>query len=292
MQLVKRTSTKNTGYLKGRGIHYIVLHYTAGTSSKQGTARAIADMFANPNSRAASADFIVDDVETVQYNGDIENRYTYAVGGELYKVKYNSLSGMYYGKCKNSNSISIEMCSSKTNRKSLNVSDRDWFLTDAVVKNAVELTLMLMRKYNVPVERVITHSMINGKPCPQPWSIDENALRGWYAFKAKLKGTETQIPDFQKGEDDMTQKETQALVDSALTGQKAEIIAELSKMMDGMKPKVYRTLDDIPETDWARPVVEKAVEKIPLYGDQNGNLNLTEDKIWILAILDRLGLLE
>ena len=290
MQLVKKTSTRNTGYLKGRSIHYIVLHYTAGTTSKQGTARAIADMFSNPNSRAASADFIVDDVETVQYNGDIENRFTYAVGGSLYNVKYNSMSGMYYGKCKNNNSISIEMCSSKTNRKTLNVADRDWYLTETVVKNAVELTLMLMRKYNVPAERVIMHNQVNGKPCPQPWSIDENALQGWYAFKAKLNGTGSQISDFQKEEDDMTQKETQAMVDSALTGQKAQIIAELSKMMEGMKGKVFHSETDVPH--WGAETVRKLVDSGALKGDQHGDLNISEDLLRTFVILDRLGLLD
>lgn len=287
MQLIRQTSTMHTGYLKGRDIRYIVLHYTAGTSSKQGSARAVASMFANPNSRAVSADFIVDDVETVQYNPDIPNRYTYAVGGSKYSVKYNSLSGLYYEKCKNNNSISIEMCSSKTNKKSLKVEDRDWYLTPAVVERAVELTLMLMRQYNIPRERVIMHNMVNGKPCPQPWSIDERALSNWYAFQIRLKN---QSFVSKEEEPDMTQKETQALVDSALVKQKAEIVAELSKMMEGMKPKVFVSKEDVPE--WGKRTVDKLLPSGALIGDDKGNLNLSVDLLRMFVVLDRLGKLD
>ena len=290
MQLIRQTSTMHTGYLKGRNIRYIVLHYTAGTSSKQGSARAVASMFANPNSRAASADFIVDDVETVQYNPDILNRYTYAVGGSKYSVKYNSLSSLYYEKCKNSNSISIEMCSSKTNKKSLSVNDKDWYLTSAVVDRAVELTLMLMRQYNIPRERVIMHNMVNGKPCPLPWSINEQALSNWYAFQIRLKN-QSSVSNTKEEEPDMTQKEVQALVDSALVKNKAEIIAQISVMMDGMKPKVFVSKEDVPE-EWGKETVEKLLASGALKGDGKGNLNLSVDLLRMFVVLDRLGKLD
>lgn len=290
MQLIKQTSTMHTGYLKGRDIRYIVLHYTAGTSSKQGSARAVASMFANPNNRAASADFIVDDVETVQYNPDILNRYTYSVGGSKYSVKYNSLSGMYYGKCKNNNSISIEMCSSKGNKKSISAEDTDWYLTSDVVERALELTLMLMRQYNIPRERVITHNFVTGKPCPQPWTINERALSNWYAFQIRLKNQSSVSDNIKEEEPDMTQKETQALVDSALVKNKAEIIAQISVMMDGMKPKVFVSKEDVPE--WGKKTVEKLLFSGALNGDDKGNLNLSVDLLRMFVVLDRLGKLD
>lgn len=178
----------HTSAYANRPLKYIVLHYTAGTSSKKGVARNIAAMFANPSNRAASADFIVDDVEIVQYNPDIKNRYCYSVGDKKYGVKYNSQSASLYQIVRNYNSISIEMCSSKTNKSTLNATDTDWYLTDAVVNNAVELTKYLMKKYNIPVERVVMHNTVTGKPCPQPWSLNESRLAGWYAFKKRLTG--------------------------------------------------------------------------------------------------------
>ena len=207
MEIVKQTSTVHTGYLKNRQIKYIVLHYTAGTSSKKGTARGVASMFANPNNRPASADFIIDDAEIVQYNPDISNRYTYAVGGQKYSVRYTPLSGMFYAKCKNNNSISIEMCSSKVNKKSLNALDTDWSINATVVDKAVELTKYLMQKYKVPVDNVIMHHHVTGKLCPQPWCLNEKRLQGWYQFKNRLGGAAPDVkpePDENGDELDMT----------------------------------------------------------------------------------------
>ena len=289
MQLVQKNSTVHTSTLKNREVRYIVLHYTAGTSSKQGTARNVASMFANPNNRAASADFIVDDVECVQYNGDIKNRYCYSVGGDKYTVKYTGESGVFYGKCKNSNSVSIEMCSSKVNKKSLLATDRDWSITEPVVKNAAELTIYLMQKYNVPKNRVIMHHHVTGKLCPQPWCIDNNALAGWRRFQAMLDGKLPAANVKKEEPEDMTQRETQTLIDTALTKQKAEIVAEMSKMVNGMKPRTYDTLDSVP--DWARPTVEKLVESKAIEGTGEG-LGLSSDFLRTLVVLDRLGILD
>lgn len=186
MNIIKCTNAHNTTAKKNRSIDYIVLHYTAGVNSKTGTARNIANMFASPNSRQASADFIVDDGSIVQYNPDIKNRYTWAVGGNKYSTMSTSEGGKFYGKCKNNNSISIEMCSRKTNTKSLNASDTDWYLTNATVNNALELTKYLMKMYNVPANRVIMHHHVTGKLCPQPWCFNEGKLKYWNEFKKKL----------------------------------------------------------------------------------------------------------
>ncbi len=284
LDIVQKTSTVHTGYLKNRSIQYIVLHYTAGTSSKKGTARNVAAMFANPNNRAASADFIVDDGEIVQYNGDIANRYTYAVGGAMYSVKYTPLAGMFYQKCKNNNSISIEMCSTKTNTKSLNASDTDWSISASVVDKAVQLTRYLMKKYNVPEERVIMHHQVNGKACPQPWCLNERRLAGWYQFKERIKQTEG-------GEPDMTEAETRKLFSEMLTEKFDEFGKEIDKKLVAEFAKhtepVYNDKNDIPT--WYRPafdIVQTGVE-----GTGNG-LELSETMLRIFTILWRTGNLE
>ena len=92
MDIIKKTSTVHTGYLKNRSIQYIVLHYTAGTSSAKGVARNIAAMFANPNNRPASADFIVDDGEIVQYNPNIKDRYSQYYDVREQRVHKNAIS--------------------------------------------------------------------------------------------------------------------------------------------------------------------------------------------------------
>lgn len=280
LDIVKKTSTVHTGYLKGRSIKYIVLHYTAGTSSKKGVARNIAAMFANPNNRAASADFIVDDGEIVQYNSDIANRYTYAVGGAKYTVNYTPLAGTFYGKCKNNNSISIEMCSSKVNTKSLNASDTDWSLSASVVDKAVELTKYLMRTYNIPADRVIMHHHVTGKLCPQPWCLNTKRLAGWEQFKSRIQGTEV--------EEDMTEAETKKLISSMLDERFKALQNQIQETIKTALPPVYNSEDEIPP--WYLHGYE--VVKTVLKGKDAGKLDLSEDLLRTLTLLDRLGLFE
>jgi N-acetyl-anhydromuramyl-L-alanine amidase AmpD len=189
MNIIQRNSTHNTSAKSKRKIEFIVLHYTAGTSSSRGKAIATANGFAT-SSREASADFIVDDFEIVQYNGNIENRYTWAVGGSKLSSK-TSLGAKFYKICTNANSISIEMCSNKKNTTSLSVNDDDWYLTEATINNAIELTKYLMKKYNIDIDHVIMHHMVTGKPCPQPWCKNETALVNWRSFLNKIAAQDT-----------------------------------------------------------------------------------------------------
>ena len=272
MDIIKKTSTVHTGYLKNRSIQYIVLHYTAGTSSAKGVARNIAAMFANPNNRPASADFIVDDGEIVQYNPNIKDRYTYAVGGKPYTVKYTPLACTFYGKCKNHNSISIEMCSSKVNKKSMQATDTDWSLSTSVVDRAVELTKYLMKTYNIPADRVIMHHHVTGKLCPQPWCINPRRLDGWNKFKERLTDNKKEV-------EDLTKQETEKLI--------AEKMAVIEKKLDEIKPKAYDTEQEIP--DWYKNAYLKV--KPVLKGRAEGKLDLSEDLLRILTLMDRMGIL-
>ena len=105
ISITKKTSTHNTTAAAGRAIRYIVVHYTAGVTSKPGSAAGTASYFGS-TPKWVSADFIVDDGGAVQYNGDIRNRYTWHCGGG----KYNTKGGAYYGKATNCNTIGIEVC--------------------------------------------------------------------------------------------------------------------------------------------------------------------------------------
>lgn len=277
LDIIQRTSTTHTGYLKNRAIKYIVLHYTAGTSSKKGTARNNAAMFANPNSRPASADFIIDDGEIVQYNPNIADRYTYAVGGANYSVKYTPLAGTFYGKCKNHNSISIEMCSSKSNKLSLEATDTDWSISASVADKAVDLTKFLMKKYNIPADRVIMHHHVTGKLCPQPWCLNTKRLDGWYKFKNRL--TEGKV------EDDMTEAETRKLISEMLDQRFATLKDQIEETVETAKPVVYDDEDEIPA--WYLHAYEEI--KPVLKGVGGGKLGLSESELKVLTLLDRKG---
>lgn len=183
MEIVNQFGEYNLTNKKNREIKYIVIHYTAGTTSKAGTAKNTAKYF-NKEATKASADFIVDDEYIIQYNPDIKNKYTWHCGGSKYKTQGGSL----YKVCTSACSIGIEVCSSNDSKKVTNPNDEHWFFTDAVIKNAIELTKYLMQEYNIDVDHVIRHYDVNGKPCPGiiGWNIDTGDESKWEAFKTEL----------------------------------------------------------------------------------------------------------
>lgn len=278
MNIIPKTSTVHTAAYARRPILYLVIHYTAGISSKAGTARSVAAMFANPNSRPASADFIVDDGEIVQYNGDLLNRYCYAVGGNKYGVLYTKEAAKLYGKCRNYNSVSIEICSTKTNRKSLDASDTDWSLSASAVDRAVELAKYLMQKYSIPADRVIMHHQVTGKLCPQPWCLNNARLAGWEKFKARL----TAGPAVVKEESDMTESQVKLIVKEEMARQREVIIAEVLKAIPA--DKVYDDIDQVPE--WAQDAVQRRMELGILNGTGKG-LGLSFDLLRQFVLQDR-----
>ena len=179
MNIIECTNTANTTELKNRKIKYIVIHYTAGITSRPGTAKSNARYFAKETTKA-SADFIIDDENIVQYNPDIKNRYCWHCGGSKYKTKGGSL----YKVCTSANSIGIEMCSTNSAKKVTNPNDTNWYFTDAVIDNCVELTKKLMKEYDIEPAHVIRHYDINGKLCPGiiGWNEDTNDISKWQDF--------------------------------------------------------------------------------------------------------------
>lgn len=189
MTITNKFSTIHTTSKPNRSIDYIVIHYTAGTTSKPGSALSLAAYFAaRPDD--VSADFTVDDAAVVQYNGDIKNRYTWHCGGNKYSTKGGSL----YGICKNSNSIGIEICCNNSigpkNGKMPDANDASYSFTDAAVANAEWLVKQLMAEYNIPADHVIRHYDVTGKPCPGiiGWNTESGSVAKWTAFKRAISG--------------------------------------------------------------------------------------------------------
>lgn len=184
MEIINKFSTVHTTAKKNREIKYIVIHYTAGVTSKAGSAVNTADYY--PRSNNVSADFTVDDSCAVCYNGDAPNRFTWHCGGN----KYNTRGGTYYGKCTNANSIGIEICSTNSTGKMQDANDRSYSFTSAAVNNAVELVRQLMKWYSIPAENVIRHYDVTGKPCPGiiGWNIESGSEAEWQKFKVRLTG--------------------------------------------------------------------------------------------------------
>lgn len=194
IDIVKCSAFANTTAKSNRYIDYIVIHYTAGSTSRPGAAKNNAVMFADP-SRGASADFIVDDSTIVQYNPDIKNRYCWHCGDNLW---LHSMGGKYYDSVGNYNSIGIEMCCTNPNwNKDEPANTKAWSFTDKVINNAVELVKYLMQTYNIDTDHVIRHYDVSGKPCPGVigWNEDSGNVTEWKHFKERISGGTTPKTD-------------------------------------------------------------------------------------------------
>lgn len=165
MTIKEYLSNRNNygGTRSASAIKYIVIHFTGNDGD---TAWGNCNYFHNNDLRPnpASAHYFVDN--TSVYRSVPENYNAYSVGAKTYRHPY----------CRNSNSISVELCDCKKN----GVYD----FTQATIKNAIELVQYLMKKYNVPMENVIRHYDVTGKECPLPF-VKSNAL--WQDFKNMLK---------------------------------------------------------------------------------------------------------
>lgn len=158
------TILSNSGnYTKGRvqDINYIVLHYTANNGD---TARGNCNYFSSCG-RNASAHYFVDENDIYQSVADSDT--AWSVGASSY----------VHRQCRNSNSISIEMCSRID-------SSGNYYVMDKTVSNAVKLVKELMEKYNVPIENILRHYDVTGKKCPEPFVRN---ISQWTEFKQRLE---------------------------------------------------------------------------------------------------------
>lgn len=147
--------------LRNRPIKYIAVHYTAGSTSRKGTALNTRSVFLT---RRASADFVVDDGSIVQINPDLQNNYCWSVGDK--KNPYSG-GGSLYGKATNRNTISIEICSNRKSGYSTNYANHDgWYFTEASLGNALKLIRHLMKRFGIPKSNVVRHYDVSGKLCP------------------------------------------------------------------------------------------------------------------------------
>lgn len=154
-------NTKNFGgWRSTTNIKYIVIHYTANDGDRD---ESNGRYFQN-NVVKASAHYFVDSDSITQSVKD--DRIAWAVGGKKYNDCAKTGGGKYYGKCVNSNSISIELCD--------DVKNGTIYPSDKTIENALELTEYLMKKYKVPKSKVIRHFDVTGKYCPAYWMDDKD----------------------------------------------------------------------------------------------------------------------
>lgn len=136
----------------GNRCRYIVVHNTGNVAGARAEAR-----YAQNDRHPSSYHYVLDGAECFQILDDTET--AWAVGAWRGNTQYIS----------NSESISIEVCSNGTE------------FTPAEIAQLTELTGMLMRRHNIPAERVVRHYDCHGGPsgrkdCPA-WYVDAGRWR-------------------------------------------------------------------------------------------------------------------
>ena len=159
-----------TNYRKGNNKKnkYIVIHYVGATGGAEDNCKYFYSEY-----RGSSAHYFVGHKGEV-WQSVLCSDVAWHCGANTYKHPY----------CRNENSIGIEMCCRR-------LANGTWYFEEETVKAAIELTKMLMKQYNIPVENVIRHYDVTGKVCPEPYVRDAQA---WNTFKASLTDTATPTP--------------------------------------------------------------------------------------------------
>lgn len=158
-------------------VTYIVIHYTG---NKGDTAENNAKYFATGNTRSAGAHFFVDK-KGIIYKSINMNRIAYAVGG---KYDISGDAGVYYGKCTNANSVSIELCDCCENT--------NWEQMKAVKKLVAHI-----QKKCPNAKTIIRHWDVNGKTCPAPM-VGKNNAKWNRLYSYITKGYQYQVKVIKK----------------------------------------------------------------------------------------------
>lgn len=225
-----------------------IVVHDTGNPSAGATARAHFNYF-NGGNRGSSADIFVDSMSAWVVN-DYHKYYSWHCGDGRGK----------YG-ITNANSVGVEMCI-----------NHDGSYAQAF-ENTAEVVRSLMDELNIPAERVVRHYDASRKNCPA--SMSDNGWAVWKDFKSML---------INKGGLTVTQYEELKGLITDLTETLKQLGAEVGA---ATHPMIYNYIDkNMP--DWARPTIQKLVDKGYLKGDGEG-LNLDDNLLRMLVINDRAG---
>lgn len=198
LTLINFTDRNNTSRIK-----YLVVHYFGALGSAKNTCTYFYNTY-----RGASAHYFVDNTSIWQAVLDEDIAWQCGDSGR----------GTMKGIVTNSNSIGIEVRPYKLNTNTMNASDTDWYFHEETMKNLIDLTKMLMEKYNIPIENVVRHYDVTSKWCPRPFMGDEintyyqkTGNEMWLDFKAQLGGDE-----------EMTTEDFKIMMDTYLANREQE----------------------------------------------------------------------
>ena len=277
---IKQILAHQSNYNKGRRqpIQYIVVHYTANNGDR---AEGNGNYFAQPN-RNASAHYFVDESNIVQSVKDTDT--AWHCGAKSYK----------HLKCRNDNSIGVEMCSEKDQ-------NGQYYINQETQNTAIKLIKVLMEKYSIPIENVIRHYDVTGKICPEPFV--RNRVQ-WLNFKQRLIGNDDKEEKemiynyIDENMPDWAKPTVQKLIDKgALKGnEKGELLLTGTMLRlfvifdkEGYFDE-YNTIEEVP--DWAKSTIQKFIDRGALKGNEKGKLMLTNAMLRIFVANDRMGVYD
>jgi hypothetical protein len=221
-------------------IKYIVIHYFGGLTTAENISDYWYDTYAGQ-----SAHYAVDEKGIIQIVEDEDISWHCGGGGV----------GTLKGICTNSNSIGIEVRPNKIDKSTAkDASKKDWYFEEATMKNLVELTIYLMKKYNIDINHVVRHFDISAKWCPRPFMGDDtntyynkSGNQMWSEFKVKL----INIPE--SDDEDLN-------IDKLTEDQISQLWAKL------LKP-----LQDNDSSTWSEVSRQWAIQNGIFKGDGTGN---------------------
>lgn len=163
-------------------IKYIVIHYTGNVHD---TALNNLKYYAE-NDRGASAHYYCDDSGIYQSVPLEHAAYAVGLGG---MSKPYIANPPFYKKATNTNSVSIEICGSRSSSEG----------SEQTKENAARLCACLMKELNIPITNVIRHYDVTGKKCPR-WAVDNPSK--WDIFRLEVfsicGGITMSIQEFRK----------------------------------------------------------------------------------------------
>ena len=162
---IKEKIANTYNWLKGVWIKkFIVMHYSGGTID---TDENNGEYFGRERVEVSANVFVDDDSATVSVPLTAT---AYHCGKD-----YSGGKAPYWGKCTNRNSIGIEMCGI--------ANDKVLDMRNPTIKNTINYTKKLMKKYGISRSRVVRHYDVCGKICPAPFV---NHPLAWDCFKLNL----------------------------------------------------------------------------------------------------------
>lgn len=213
MEINRYLTQTNYNNASNKQIKWLVIHYTGNTND---TAWGNCNYF-RKEYRGASAHYFVDENEVWQCVDDSN-------------IAWHCGAKKTYNDCRNNNSIGIELCSMNTKDDKTGT----FYFKQGTINNAIQLTKMLMKKYNIDVNHVVRHYDVTRKICPEPFVRDE---KQWLDFKKKLSKTEGEI-----------------MLDKYIEKYGAEVV-------DATLDRLFKTFnDDGKEAEWATEEFNEAKE--------------------------------